>query len=363
MNPQGGVTLSGQTHLSVVTPTASSGSTLLAAAVEVLAPALLVGHDHLRMLPRVAEGDNKYVTVHRAPTATDIADHLCGRRTHGGMLYQAHPLSPGSRMAHAIAYDADDDFASLCQAAARLVRRGFSPLLVRNPVDATRGHLWIVFDGPFEPARALAVVEHLSPELAATKERFPDPKSSNGGRLRWPGGRYLPIAVTPTPVLVAEGVAWGRPTWHEGTTPEGWAAIAGSVTPVGIIAATWIPAIVRPIPPQALPPHPPQARRVRVPRPTDDGFDFAAFNAANPIASLVAVDKRGYFKAPWRDERTASVHVYADGQRWKDFGPDKRGGDAFDLWCALHGHWDCSKNRPDLKAAIRALSAGKDGAA
>jgi len=335
----------------------------LTAAADVLASALLVADEHLRMLPRTVEGDTKYVTVHRRPTRTDIVDHLSGRRVYGGLLYRPDPIYPGRCLAHAIAYDSDNDLAALCQAASRLVRRGFHVLLVRNPVDPTRGHLWIFFDGPVEPARALAVVEHLSPELAATRERFPDPKSSNGGRIRWPGGLYLPIAALPTPVLVAAGVAYGRPTWHDGTTPAGWATIAGSVTSAGIITATWISAAVRPTPPQASTPQTPRTTRVHVPNATEQGFDFAAFNAANPITKLVAVDARGYFKAPWRTERTASVHVYANGQRWKDFGPDGRGGDAFDLWCALHGHWDTATNRPNHKAALRILNPKKDGAA
>lgn len=333
----------------------------LAAVVAVLAPALLVGDEHLRMLSRTVEGDSKYITVHRKPTRTDLADHLCGRRTVGGLLYRPHPVYPGRRMAYAIAYDADNDFEALYHAASRLARRGFRPLLVRNPVEPTRGHLWIFFDGPVEPARALAVVEHLSPELAATRERFPDPKSTNGGRLRWPGGVYLPIAAPPAPILVAAGVAHGRPAWHDGTTTEAWATIAGSVTSAGIIAATWIPAAVRPTPPPVSAPHAPRTARVHVPHTTGQGFDFAAFNAANPIDRLVNVDKRGYFTAPWRDERTASVHVYADGRRWKDFGPDGRGGDAFDLWCALHGHWDKAANKPDHKAALRILNPKTDG--
>lgn len=43
------------------------------------------------------------------------------------------------------------------------------------------------------------------------------------------------------------------------------------------------------------------------------------------------------------------------------FGPDGRGGDAFDLWCALHGHWDKAANKPDHKAALRILNPKTDG--
>jgi hypothetical protein len=87
------------------------------------------------------------------------------------------------------------------------------------------------------------------------------------------------------------------------------------------------------------------------------GFDFAGFNRDHPIESMVEVGRDGKFKAPWREERTPSVHVYPDGH-WFDFGEQRWGRDAFDLWCAMNGYWNSGSNRADRKAGVRAQRGG-----
>src|SRR5262249_2239352 len=82
---------------------------------------------------------------------------------------------------------------------------------------------------------------------------------------------------------------------------------------------------------------------------------FEAWALAHPVETLVDVGRDGYFRASWRDERTASVYLYPDGH-WHDFGGDPRPGrDSLGLWCSLTGYWDAASNQPQRAQAARAL--------
>jgi hypothetical protein len=191
-------------------------------------------------------------------------------------------------------------------------------------------------------AQAFAAAEHIAPDLREVKERFPEGKN----RIRAPGGSYVPLGSTAKPVRLA-AVTDGPLHWFEGTSPEAWRIIAGSVSSGGILMSTWVPPRSRPMPPPKRP----------EPRPfvSDGPNPFTDWARRNPVRTLVDVDAHGYFLASWRNERTASVKVYAN-ESWHDYGPDQRHGvDSFDLWCSLNGFWDDATNKPERGKAARSL--------
>lgn len=328
----------------------------LAAATQVILNAVGQAPNHVVMLPRRTDTGNKYISREGALTRAQIEAHLKGTATYGSNFFWPDALVAEERRTLALAWDSDEKdggLAPLILAADRLEDAGLRPLLVSNPTKDS-GHLWLYFRESVEVARALKAAEHIAPTLATRPERFPDPTKSNGGRLRLPGGVYLPIGQPPALVRVAVGVAEQGPIWHDGTSPEGWATIAAAVSDGAILEATYLPFDKRPQAP----------RRAAVPRRdapkverTGSGDFFARFNADNPVESMVQVDQRGsrtYFKAPWRDERTASVILNNDGS-WHDFGSGRHGKDVFDLYCAMNEYWNEATNKPDRKTAYRAL--------
>jgi len=317
-------------------------------ATRTLAPATTRHQDAVRML---GVKGKKYLSIGRSLAEGDIAAHLRGERTFGaGLLYE----TPDGPRARALVWDEDGRFDRLVRAATRLNNAGLRPLLVQNPDDATRGHLWLLFTAPCAPAWAIAAAERIAPELRAVKERFPDLSEKGGARVRLPGGAYVRADGTRQPVKVAAGTADGPGAWLDGTTPAAWALIGVALSDPAILATTFVPRDHRPT--RQAPARPFLKQGLRQVRASQSGDHFyAQFNAAHPIASLVDVGRDRTFLAPWRDEDTASVHVYDDGH-WHDYGPDRRHGrDAFDLWCALNGYWDRATNRPDRRGAMRAL--------
>jgi len=327
----------------------------LDAAVAVIAPAVIGYPDHIRMLARRVDGDAKYTTIASPLTEALVHDHLVGRRSLGAGLCQPAAFQAGARFARAIAFDSDADLLPLTRGAARLARAGLRPLLVRNPSKAASGHLWLFFDAAIDANAALAAVRTIAPDLAEVKEMFPNPEVSNGHRIRLPGGYYLPVGAPRVAVDVAVGDESGRPVWVSGVTQEGLAVIGAALSRAAILMHTFVPPARRMKLMHAAD-APPVTRRQQVTVSGDGRAFFDRFNAQNPIESMVTVNRKGKFCAPWRHEEVASVHVYPDGG-WYDFGADKRHGkDAFDLWCALNGYWDAAANKPDRKAAYRALN-------
>jgi len=319
----------------------------LAAAMRVVAPAVLPFPNHIVM---TGKADPKYLTVAQPLTAEQIAAHFLGTETYGGGLCWDDPAMKSGRAARAIAWDSDDDLGRLIKGGAQFRRRDLAPLVVKNQSKPNSGHLWLFFDAPVDPVDALARAEQIAPCLREVRERFPNPDVKGGHRIRLPGGRYKRAGGPAVNVLVAQAPEIGAPAWLDGTTPEGWAAIAGAVTHAPDLLVTWVDPAHRPKAPKA----PVQGRPAAV-RPVAGGSDFfKKFNTENRVSDLVTVNRRGFFKSPWHDDTSPSCKV-GPGGLWCDFSRDKKGGDAFDLWCALNGFWPDKAERPDRKAAYAFL--------
>ncbi len=331
----------------------------LSAAVDVLYAA--IGHNatYLEMLPR--QTPDKYITRKAPPVRETVSAHLRGAATMGAGFYWLDAAT-GERRTRVLALDADAKypgaFRQMLRGATRLARAGLPSLVVRNATQEGSGHLWVFLREPIEPARGFAALYHLAPELQDVPECFPNPKSSDGGRLRLPCGVYHPKDGPPVPVQVAMATASRRDLeWKDGATPEAWALIPAVVSPAGILETTWLPPDQRPAPPVV-----PVRRTVpaAVPRIAYTGGEtlaevVAQFNAQYPLESLVTVNRHGYFTSPWREERTPSTKVY-DNNTWCDFSQgSRRGGDALALWCALHNYWPEGEEKPDRLGALRSL--------
>jgi hypothetical protein len=324
----------------------------LRSAVAVLLPAVEHFADALRMLARRVDGDAKYTSLHRSLTAKDIERHLQGSVVHGSGLSWPDPLHPGRRLCRALAWDSDTDLDVLLYGAASLDAVGLRPLLVRNPTKPSCGHLWLFLDAPLEPIMAMARAEYLAPALRKARERFPD-GSSNGGRIRLPGGCYLPINGKPVAVRVAAGRQDMPLVWLDGTIPLAWALIGCAVSQAGILTSTWLPPSERP---QFKPVTVAPIRKTVRPANLQGSLveRVQAWSAANPVTSLVSV-KHNKFVASWRRETVASVHYYDDDGHWWDYGGKFGGRDSFDLYCRLNGYWDEGSNKPRRVEAARAL--------
>ncbi len=327
----------------------------LAAALGVVAPAVLPFPNHIVMkgLP-----GKKYLTEEWPLTGELLEAHFLGTATYGAGLFWPDPAMKSGRAARAIAWDSDDELGRLIRGAALLRRRGLAPLVVKNPSKPNSGHLWLFFDAPVDPTDALTRAEQIAPCLRAPEvpERFPSPTTTGekapGGRIRLPGGRYLTAGAPAVNVLVALAPEIGAPAWLDGTTPPGWAAIAGAVTHAPDLLLTWVDPAHRPKAPKA---PSVQARAATVQRAAAGGSDFfKTFNRENRISDLVTVNRRGFFKSPWHTDTEPSCKVGPDGL-WCDYSRDKKGGDAFDLWCALNGFWPDKADKPDRKAAYAFL--------
>ncbi len=308
---------------------------------------------HVAMQPRATEKANKYLTMHTPLTPRLLAEHLAGTSTLGtGLLVRDEPEM--GRRCRAVAYDSDDAFTLLTVAARQLAVHDVTALLVRNRAKPNSGHMWVLFDGEVDPARAFAVLEGWAPGLRTVREKFPSPTVKGGHRLRLPGGCYLPVASDPVPVEVALfGVEDETPQWEDALSPMAWVLIAGAVTPAAAIQHAWLPTDQRPtphVPPKAPPVHATMAQ------PTEGSLDaiVARFNREHPISSLVEVNKHGVFHSPWHADTTPSCHRRLDGAReyWVDFSTEQRGGDALALYAALQGFWPRDAAKPDRLGAL-----------
>jgi len=331
------------------------------AAVDVLYGA--IGHNatYLEMLPR--QTPDKYITRKAPPVRETVSAHLRGAATMGAGFYWLDAAT-GERRSRVLALDADakypDAFRQMLRGATRLARAGLPSLVVKNATQEGSGHLWVFLDEPIEPARGFAALYHLAPELKDVPECFPNPKSSDGGRLRLPCGVYHPKNGPPVPVLVALATASGRDLeWKDGATPEAWALIPAAVSPAGILETTWLPPDQRPAPP-VVPARRPAPIPVAETHPAQNGGEsleeiIDRFNAQHPVDALITANAHGYFSSPWRQERTPSAKVY-DNNTWTDYSQgNRRGGDPLALWCALNNYWPEGAEKPDRLGALRHL--------
>jgi len=292
-----------------------------------------------------------------------VSAHLRGAATMGAGFYWLDAAT-GERRSRVLALDADakypDAFRQMLRGATRLARAGLPSLVVKNATQEGSGHLWVFLDEPIEPARGFAALYHLAPELKDVPECFPNPKSSDGGRLRLPCGVYHPKNGPPVPVLVALATASGRDLeWKDGATPEAWALIPAAVSPAGILETTWLPPDQRPAPP-VVPARRPAPIPVAETHPAQNGGEsleeiIDRFNAQHPVDALITANAHGYFSSPWRQERTPSAKVY-DNNTWTDYSQgNRRGGDPLALWCALNNYWPEGAEKPDRLGALRHL--------
>lgn len=331
------------------------------AAVDVLYGA--IGHNptYLEMLPR--QTPDKYITRKAPPVREAVTAHLRGAVTLGAGLYWLDPAT-GERRTRVLALDADAQspgaFPQMLRGATRLARAGLPSLVVKNATKEGSGHLWVFLDEPIEPARGFAALYHLAPELKDVPECFPNPKSSDGGRLRLPCGVYHPKNGPPVPVQVALATASGRDLeWKDGITPAAWVLIPAAVSPAGILETTWLPQDQRPAPP-VIPVRRPAPAPVAETHPGQQVGEsleeiIDRFNAQHPVDALITANAHGYFSSPWRQERTPSAKVY-DNNTWTDYSQgSRRGGDALALWCALHNYWPEGAEKPDRLGALRHL--------
>lgn len=327
---------------------------VLARAVNVLWPAFGSFPNYVVMQRRTTEKGNKYLTVNQPLTLLLLAQHVLGSITLGGGLLTSAIDADGPRLCRAVAYDSDTQFSILIAAARKLAEHGITALLVQNVAKRASGHLWVLFDGDVEAAKAFALLETWAPMLANVPERFPNLKVRGGHRLRLPGSCYLPVGSDPVPVQVALSGVGPDLDWEDALSPMAWVLIADAVTPAAAIDHAWLPPDARPKP--AAPP--PAAKPVRVVPSTASGARLEdvieRFNAEHPLHSLVEVNRGGMFHSPWHTDSSPSCKAYEDGH-WTDFSRDNRGGDALALWCATNGRWGLQDEKPDRIGALISL--------
>ncbi len=293
----------------------------------------------------------KYVTIQSRLTLTDMRKHLQGRRTLGATLrYQ-------DGTTRALCFDADEpqSWQDLQSSAGDLYAAGYKPLLEPSPAGRG-GHLWIIFADRVNAEAAYSQVVSIAPHLANVAEYWP---SGRNQKVRLPAGRY----VTPT------FAAWT--TLYDAARGENIKNSAGNVVALlaNLTPATLIPERepeVSAVPRKTQQPRMPSAQhhpassqepdeqhkrkygeqhKMWVQWP-DEQYLIDRFNNEHSIDDLATFERPGMVNASeiGRPERTASVGVTRDGQRFTDFGKGARqpdgsqdGGDPFEFYIRSQG--------------------------
>lgn len=328
---------------------AITGEDPIMAAAQLLVDIAGPGPVHIEMSPR---GPKKYYDVPRSFTLQDARAHLKGWKTKGA--YLRHP----DGKTRAVCYDADtpDDWSELRLAARLLTLVGYRPLLEDSPVGRG-GHMWIIYTGPVDVARAHRHLQQHAPALRQIKESWPGPGPN---KVRLPGGRYVkPGLNTWCPLYNA----YGLPLATHGA--QAAQVLLMYQTPAHIIPDDFPDPEPEPAPLSA--PGSPageQTNRDDQARGNDMGgrepspawvdnrwqqkygkylwFQFtpaqlaAWYNEQHQVEELLPPEKNGMGLASWRGEHTASVGLREAG--WVDFGASARradgkpdGGDALEL--------------------------------
>ena len=319
----------------------------------------------------------KYVTVHRRLTLQDMRDHLQGRKTLGATLQHQDGTT------RALCYDADHESAwqQLQSSAGVLIAEGYKPLLEPSPVGRG-GHLWLIFSDRVNASAAYQQVCELAPILKEISEYWP---GRGAQKVRLPAGKYVTPAFS----------NWTRL----------YDADRNEIIKIrsDFLFAHQTPADL--IPPQPIieenPAEQPQektAQPAREARRTyltpdehhrqkygnhamwvewpDEQFLINRFNAAHTIDDLATRERTGMINASMigRPERTASVGVTPDGERFTDFGAGARrpdgtqdGGDAFEFYirsrrfdkAAVLRELGRELNRQASRELLRAARAGE----
>lgn len=283
----------------------------------------------------------KYLTVHRRLTLTDMRSHLTGRKTYGATLQ--HDKGTTTR---ALCFDEDDPhtWQSLKDAAISLAAQGYKPLLEPSPAQRG-GHLWLIFSDKVNSEAAYGQVVTIAPQLKEVMEYWP---SRGEQKVRLPAGKY----VTPdfsewTIIYDAEGQELSK------NGIEAARMLLTHQTPADLIPATGEMVIdqtsqkrdrqdLRPVTTTPDAKHKAKygkhAMWVEWP---DEQYLIDRFNSEHSIDDLATYERSGMINAAQigRPERTASVGVTPDGQRFTDFGKGARkedgtqeGGDPFEFY-------------------------------
>jgi TOTE conflict system primase-like protein len=304
--------------------------------------------DHIAMNTNPAI-PKKYVTVHRRLTLDDLRKHLQGRKTLGANLRHQDGTT------RALCFDADDPYTwqSVHDAAISLEAEGYKPLLEPSPAQRG-GHLWLIFSERVNASAAYNQVVALAPHLKDVPEYWP---GRGNQKVRLPAGKYVTPAFSQWTYVVA---ATNRDISKTGTgAPNILDILLSNLTPAELIpdtpaAAEQTQTETRQSERSAPRPHRPpvttepdeQHRRkygehkMWVQWPSEQ-YLIDRFNSEYSIDDLAAPERNGLINAGTigRPERTASVAVTKDGQRFTDFGKDAKqadgtpdGGDPFEFY-------------------------------
>lgn len=286
----------------------------------------------------------KYVTVHRTPTLADMQKHLQGSKTLGATLQHQDGTT------RALCFDADDPhtWQRLQDGAISLAGLGYKPLLEPSPAQRG-GHLWLIFSERVNADAARSQVVTTAPALGKIGEYWP---SRGNQKVRLPAGKYV------TPTFSQWTHLVGAETGTE--TPTILNIFLANLTPAELIPAA-APADEQELTDAAQPERRTKQPSQRVATQAPDAhhrqkygnhsmwwvqwpneqYLIDRFNARYTIDDLATYERNGMINAGQigRPERTASVGVTPDGQRFTDFGAGARqpdgtpgGGDPFEFY-------------------------------
>ncbi len=324
----------------------------------------------IRATGQVQTSSGKYVSLPEA-ARPDLEAYLAGRPDH---LY-------GSRLQRAdgktwvLAWDFDDTQPAFDEQHESILRAlahaGAAPVYWQRRTG--RGHLELYFDRPVDPQAGKRWAEAVVPTLQEVKECYP---CCGKNALSWPLWQRIGDQITACEMVV--GYPW---------QPEQLLSSPGidldrhglilllkaAITPASLLSS--VPACLPPAAAaQATPPEEPRA-------PAGGGLldpqrevlravleEFQATHSWEEIAELCGGWDRGYFKAIWRGERTASVKPDRDGRYCCDYGnhgrfPKKL--DKLGAWCLAQGldqQQELARRCEQYRARLAARSGEPHGA-
>lgn len=305
---------------------------------------------HIKMCK---DGDQKYISIHRAVHQGDTLAHLRGYQTIGATLRHSFGLT------RALCFDVDTSEAfQRLRASARLLASAddFKPLLSLSPaIDDHQGsgHLWVIFDKYVDVYSALQTVYQYAPELREVKEYWP---REGNNRVRLPGGKYVRPGVNAWCKLEDP---YGNELSHDGAGAA--LVLLQYQTPATIINAYEKPAPVLDL----------QSERSERKPAAQAGYleknvakqiiaDFNASHSWDEIAALCGgFNRRGKFLATWRGDKKPDVSVNPRTDLAKDFARmNEPAMDKYDVWChiqaGINGNWEAFKTR-DLDERCKQL--------
>jgi len=217
-----------------------------------------------------------------------------------------------------------------------LEQAGFKPILEESPVEEGAhvggGHLWVIFDRLVDAYSARQTMLSIAPMLAESKEYWPN----GSARVRLPGGRYIHGG---TDAWCKLSDAYGTKLSHDGAGAAD--ALLSMQSPSSLVRKyekkTELVLMQQP------------ARS----KPEPQGgayldkdvsrYVIEEFNAAHSWGEIADMaggfDRKGYFSACWRGDRTPNVYVHTDTDRACDYSSSAWLGtkcmDKYQVWCLI----------------------------